>query len=90
MATCNRIFELLEIIKNFIDFSEDITFKSSYKVIINFIWQFMTCAYCSKVFDIKFLNSDIVKMGFSSEMDKNHISNKIGLLCGVLISDSQC
>ena len=50
----------------------------------------MTCAYCSKVFDIKFLNSDIVKMGFSSEMDKNHISNKIGLLCGVLISDSQC
>ena len=53
VATCNRIFELLEIIKNFIDFSEDITFKPSYKVIINFIPQFMTCAYCSKVFDIK-------------------------------------
>ena len=39
---------------------------------------------------LKFLNSDIVKKGFSSEMDKKHISDKIGLLCGVLISDSQC
>ena len=39
---------------------------------------------------LKFLNIDIVKKDTSSEVDKKHISNKIGLMCGALISDSQC